>query len=65
VLHALRRIDASSEIAPFLPKLIELPHAGETDLRFTAAHMLSEAASRGRDIEATMPALETPWVANS
>src|SRR5262249_33264712 len=59
VLCALRGIDASGEIAPFLPKLVELLHTREADLRFVAANKLSEAARRGHDIQVAIPALET------
>jgi hypothetical protein len=59
VLSGLRGIDARGEIAPFLPKLVELLHAGETDLRFLAANNLSEAARLGHDIQVAIPALET------
>jgi len=51
--------DASGEIAPFLPNLVEQLHAAETDLRFAAANKLSDAAWRGQDIELAIPVLET------
>jgi hypothetical protein len=51
--------EASGEIAPFLPELVERLHAAETDLRFTAASRLSDAAWRGQDIQVAIPALET------
>jgi hypothetical protein len=51
--------DASGEITPLLPKLVEQLHAAETDLRFGAANRLSDAAWRGQDIQVAIPALET------
>jgi hypothetical protein len=51
--------DASGEIAPFLPKLVERLRAAETDVRFAAASRLSDAAWRGQDIQVALPALET------
>ena len=36
VRNALPSIVVKGEIAPFLPKLVELLHSGNTDLRFVA-----------------------------
>jgi hypothetical protein len=59
VLEALRAIEKSAEIAPFLPNLVELLRTGETGPRFVAARILSEAALRSPDTAAAaIPAVE-------